>query len=302
MLHSTEIAVRPPIEAYSLQLEIASGCPQAKRCTFCTLYANELTPATRDQIKADIDEVADLWLMRPRRVFLQTAEPFAVPHDLLVFTLEYIRERLPMVESVGGFCSVATIARATDDQLADWARLGVSNLAIGAESGWDETLARANKQHCAQDIIDQCARLDAAGITYTLFYMPGLAGAGKGIQNAHESARVFSQTHPLYINCLTTNISPDSQLGKDSATGAFLPATESESLTEIRTFVAEVTCRTTFDCMNEFNAIKFMAPIPEGREAMLKKIDFALSPEYIELLENFTKQREEITRRSYPDR
>ena len=302
MVRATEISPRPPIEANSLQLELATGCPQGKRCKFCNLYTNGFKPASREQIMADIREVADLWFMRPRRVFLQSGDPFSVPHDLLVFTLEAIRDYLPEVESVGGFCRVATVKRTADEELADWARLGVANLAIGAESGDDEALAGANKQHTAADIIEQCARLDAHGITYTLFYMPGLAGAGNGQRNALASAAVYSQTRPLYINCITTTIGDDSEFGREVAAGAFTRASDRECVEEIRTFISKLTCPTTFDCMNELNAVKFMVPLPLGRDSIVEQLDGALEPQHAAYLDSFNEQRQRITSGYYPER
>ena len=44
--------------------------------------------------------------------------------------------------------------------------LGINGLSIGVESGDDSTLALANKGYTAKDIIEQCRKLDEAGIEY----------------------------------------------------------------------------------------------------------------------------------------
>lgn len=273
MIHTPELSPRPPIEQRSIQLEIAKGCPQKIPCAFCGLYENSYTPIDRDVIAADLDEIDRIFLAKPKRIFLQSGDPFALPHDDLIAILDLIHEKLPSVETIGGFCRIATVMRQTDEQLAAWAARGVSNLAMGAESGDDETLEMIGKQHRGADIVEQCARLDAAGITYTLFYMPGLAGAGNGQRNAHATAKVFSQTHPLFINAITTTISPRSRLSVMIEEGTYEPATEIEILQEIRTVVAELECETVFDCMNEANTALFIVGIPENRNNPLEQLD-----------------------------
>lgn len=60
--------------------------------------------------------------------------------------------------------------------------LGISGLTIGTETGDDYTLRLANKGYTAKDIIDQCRKLDEAGIEYYFVYMTGLAGKETGIK------------------------------------------------------------------------------------------------------------------------
>lgn len=277
MFHTPELSPRPPYEQRSLQLEIAKGCPQKESCKFCGIYEGPYTPIERDVILEDLAEIDRVFIAKPKRIFLQSGDPFALPHDDLLWVLDTIHEKLPSVESIGGFCRIATIKGKSDAELAEWAARGVSNLAMGAESGDDETLKMVNKQHTGADIVEQCARLDAAGITYTLFYMPGLAGAGNGQRNAHATAKVFSQTHPVFIYCITTTISPRSRLGYEVEQGLFTPMPEIEILQEIRTVLAELTCETVFDCMNEANAALFIVGIPENRSNTLEQLDSLLA-------------------------
>ena len=58
--------------------------------------------------------------------------------------------------------------------------MGINGLSIGVESGDDETLALANKGYTAADILEQCRKLDEAGIEYYFVYMTGLAGKDGG--------------------------------------------------------------------------------------------------------------------------
>lgn len=73
-------------------------------------------------------------------------------------------------------------------------------MSIGTESGDDETLALANKGYTSADIVEQCRKLDEAGIEYYLVYMTGLAGHNGGQRNAVNSARLFNQINPYFIS------------------------------------------------------------------------------------------------------
>lgn len=62
-----------------------------------------------------------------------------------------------------------------------------------------------NKGYLAADIIEQCKRLDAAGISYSFFYLVSISGAGRGEIGAKLTAEVCNQIHPKLIgaNMLT---------------------------------------------------------------------------------------------------
>ena len=72
-------------------------------------------------------------------------------------------------------------------------------LVLATESGDDETLSRMNKGNTAVDILEQCRKLEEANIRYNLVYLTGLAGKGKGQQNAIYTAEIFNQLHPFTI-------------------------------------------------------------------------------------------------------
>lgn len=82
-------------------------------------------------------------------------------------------------------------------QLRKLRAAGINGLSIGTESGDDQTLLLANKGYNSDDIVEQCRKLDEAGIEYYFVYMTGLAGKGNGYRNAVNSARLFSQLNPI---------------------------------------------------------------------------------------------------------
>ena len=52
------------------------------------------------------------------------------------------------------------------------------------------------KGYAAADIVEQCRRLDRAGIHYSFFYLAGISGAGRGEAGARATAAVCNQLIP----------------------------------------------------------------------------------------------------------
>ena len=230
-----------------------------------------------EDIAEQLDEIGNIWLTKPKRAFLLAGNAFGIPGDKLIEILEMIRTKIPSIESVGGFMRVDDIKHLSGEQLKRLAELGAADLAIGGESGLDETLEILGKMHRAHDIVEQCARLDTAGITYTLWYMAGAAGAGKCVENAKASAKIFSQTHPKRIYVMTLTVFPNSRLQTMIENGEYELASVYESIQDIRELYAALECDAIFDCMNALNFILFVSKTPDDREETLANIDRILA-------------------------
>ena len=98
------------------------------------------------------------------------------------------------------FARISDIKPKTVEELKNLRHLGFDSISIGTESGDDETLARMDKGYTANDILEQCKKLEEANIRYNFVYLTGLAGKNKGQQNAINTATVFNQLHPFTIN------------------------------------------------------------------------------------------------------
>ena len=151
---------RPPYEASSFIIQATTGCTHNK-CRFCNLYKDEcfsMTPL--DEWRKDLAELAS-YQPYARRIYWTGANPFAM-------SFENLKAR------------ALAVYDQKVKQLKILHSLGINGLSIGVESGDDSTLALANKGYTAKDIIEQCRKLDEAGIEYYFVYMTGLAGKDKG--------------------------------------------------------------------------------------------------------------------------
>lgn len=175
-MHYTGTIWRPPYEAASLLLEVTAGCTH-HQCKFCTLY-NDLPFGFRmspmEDIESDLQEVERTGKGRNsegiRRVFLTGANPFVLSYEKLTAIAELIHKYLPSVESIGSFARITDIAPKSEEELTRLHAMGYDGLTIGIETGDDEALRFMNKGYTSADIIEQCQRLDTAGIHYSFFY------------------------------------------------------------------------------------------------------------------------------------
>lgn len=254
-------------------LQIVEGCAHGK-CKFCSIYFD--TPfkmSPEEEIDADLDELANTLRPDQTRINLIGGNPYTLPAKKLIPLLDKFKKKLPHVKSFGGFCRIDDIKTKSDKDLALMREYGVNDLSIGAESGWDDALDFMQKGHTAKDVAEQGQRLHKAGIEFTYFYLAGMAGAGKGQQNAIESAKVYSEAAPghILVVCMTpTNEWP---LAEDIKAGRWVPPTEIEMVEEIRTFIEHLDCDTYVNCSHDTDIIRFEGTVPKDQENMLKLID-----------------------------
>lgn len=274
-MHFAEEPHRLGFERASALLQVQIGCTWG-RCLYCAVCARhpgpaEVTPIR--EVEEDLRELAQNWRAYDR-IFLYGSNPFGIPNDQLIERLQLIRKTLPSVHSIGGFACVTDIKARTDAELAEWAELGVDGLSLGAESGYAPALAFMRKPQTPQDIEEQCRRLDAAGITYTLFYLAGMAGAGKGAENARATAELFNRINPYRINVMTMTVFEGTPLYEMMQRGEFTPASETEIFLEMRDLIAGLTdCETFIETGHDVNLVNFDGVLPRDREGMVKLLE-----------------------------
>lgn len=269
---------RPLFETTEVMLQVGSGCSH-NACKFCTMYkGTQFRVSPQAEVAEDVEQLCRMYSWRaPQRIFLSGGNAFGVPFDILKWALELVHAKMPGVQSIGCFARVGDVKAKTDEELAALAALGVSDISIGAESGYDPALAFMGKGHTAADIVEQCARLDRAGISYDLFYLAGIAGAGKWQENVRATVDVYGKTHPNRIMIHTMTLFPGAPLARDIESGAFQPQDEMDTLRELRMLNAELTNEVMMLGAHYGNAAPYNAILPRDREAVLAYFDQNLS-------------------------
>lgn len=79
---------RPPLEAYSLILQVTLGC-SFNRCSFCSMYrTKEYKERPWDEIKTEIDFLTNAF-PEATRVFLADGDALNMPTDALLRIINY---------------------------------------------------------------------------------------------------------------------------------------------------------------------------------------------------------------------
>lgn len=274
-MHFTKRTWRPPYEKDSCIIELTSGCTYRK-CRFCSLYKDEPFHLTSLEVfEQDLDEIKR-HQPNTRRIFVTGANPFALSYEKLKPYVLTVRDYLIKCQTIAMFSSIRDIKNKEVWQLKKLRAMGVNGLSIGTESGEDDTLLLANKGYTSRDIVEQCRKLEEAGIEYYFVYMTGLAGKGGGYRNAVCSAQIYSQLNPYFISVDSLTLFPDTVLYQKAEEGSFIPAGETERLQELQTFIKNLQIRTHLFADSKSNFYPLSSYLPKERDSIVQEIQYVL--------------------------
>ena len=240
---------RPPYEASSFIIQAAAGCTYNK-CRFCSLYKGEcyrMSPLS--EWEEDLQELS-LYHPNARRIFWTGANPFAMSYENLKARALSVYDYLKECQTMAMFASIRDIKPKKVKQL--------------------RTLA--DKGYTAKDIIDQCRKLDEAGIEYYFVYMTGLAGKGNGYQNAVNSAKVFSKVNPRFISVDSLPLFEDTELLEMAERGEFVPAGEKERIEELQVFIQNLRLKVHLFADSISNFYPVTAYLPRDKELVIGEL------------------------------
>ncbi len=192
-------------------------------------------------IEEDLQEIAEI-APDATTIQLLSANPLCMTYDKLASILEKINVYLPKMEYIYAATRVTDIRNKTVEELKKLKELGLKEISLGVESGDDWTLDRINKGYHASDIIEQCKKLEEAGIDYWMTFLNGTAGKEHSLEHAINSAKIFSQCKPMLVGTGGLTLFPGTPLLEEVERGEFTPLSEKEMLIELKTFVENLTC------------------------------------------------------------
>ncbi len=147
----------------------------------------------------------------------------------------------------------------------------------GVETGDDEALAFMDKGYTARDIVEQCARLDAAGIGYALFYLAGISGKGRGIEGARATTRACNQTAPWLIGANMLTVYRSSALYQEIEAGRWAEEGEVEKYEEVKELVSRLSIPVEFAMLGASNPVMLRASLPEHRGQVASALDSVIA-------------------------
>ena len=133
-------------------------------------------------------------------------------------------------------------------------------ISLGVESGDDWTLYRINKGYTSADILEQCHKLENAGIEYWMTFLNGVAGREHSHDHAVNSAKIFNQCKPMLVGSGDLTLFPGTPLLEEAKRGEFEPLSEKEMLEELKTFVENLTCDCYFITYHTISGVNLTGP------------------------------------------
>ena len=270
-MHYTGPVVRPPHEMHSILLEITVGCTH-NSCRFCDFYHDipfRMAPLT--QIEEDLKEVRR-FNPNAKRVYALGGDPFTLSVRRLKKIGTLIRSYLPKA-NIGTYARITSIMPKSIKELKELRATGFNDLVIGIESGDDEVLDFMNKGYTAADILEQCLKLEQAGINYYVIFLGGLAGHGNGIRNARNTASVLNQLHPSHMYMTSVAVLPGTELYADVAEGKFQEASELERIQETLELIRALKNPITLYGQSVANPVNFVAKLPDQKESLIEELE-----------------------------
>ncbi len=264
-MHFTDTVYRNPYWPTWPLLEVTQGCTHNK-CKFCTMYKDvpfKLSPM--EWIEEDLQELAE---MEPnaKTIQLLSANPLVMTYDKLAPILEMIKKYLPKIEVIYTQGRVSNLKNKTVEQLKSLKALGMREISLGVESGDDWTLNRINKGYTSADILEQCHKLEEAGIDYWMTFLNGVAGREHSASHAVHSAEIFNQCRPMVVGTGGLTLFPGTPLLEEAQRGEFEPLSEKEMLIELKTFIEHLTCDCSFITHHTISGVNLTGPDLQRRK------------------------------------
>lgn len=265
---------RPPSEAYTLLLQVTSGCSH-NDCTYCSMYKDvNFKMESLEQIEKDLIE-ANKFHKDTKRIYLLNGDPFSLSADKLKSIAKLIRKYLPNCETISMYASVKNIKNKTLEELKELRALGINDLYIGVESGNDQALTNVNKGNTSKEAREELEKLNRASIDFISIILYGIAGHGKSIENAIDTAELLNSVRSKAIALMNLTLLPSSDLYKESIRGDFVEASEQEKLIEVKTLIEnlELKDNTLFSSIHISNLELLNGILPRDKNTFIDKLN-----------------------------
>ena len=275
-MHYEGTCIRPPSEAFSILLQVTTGCSHNK-CTFCGTYKDKRFRIKDDRIILGDILFASKYMKRQDRVFLMDGDALIIPQKRLMWILDRIKEHLPWVRRVGAYANAKSIRMKTAQELIDLKKNGLGILYLGVETGDEDLLKKIRKGSSPQHLINMGRKAREAGIKLSVTVLLGIAGREKSIEHARATGELLSGMDPNYVGALTVMLIPGTQLHDEFRNGTFEVPTERELLLELREMIEHThLSRGLFFSNHASNYLPIKARLPKGKQDALDQIDSAL--------------------------
>jgi len=277
-LYEDEVVFRPPLEANSILVDVASGCSWS-RCTFCRESVRQcFRVSDLPTIKRKIELLSVLpGILEHDKAFLLGENTLGRDTEFLLAIFAHIHKYLPHVTCINMYGRVKEVLDKGADDLRRLKSQGLGDLYIGVESGSNRILkmvckgtSTAMMKHCFD-------LLDHVGIPYALSSIIGLGGKEMSAEHAIATAQLYNSVHPKSIRIMTLTPVRGSKLYQQVQEGKFTELTPDEVLLEERRFLEHLAVE---NCLligtHISNNVPLLGRLPEDKEKLKDILDRAI--------------------------
>ncbi len=295
MTFSRPDIIRPPSEWKSYFLPLTSGCSN-NTCTFCGYYGLGLQIGDVADVRSEIDALALFTRSHIRlpdipevvyavaqdwdgkRIFLQDGDALVYPFPKLREVLQYLNEKLPLLERIGTYATPQDILRRSVDELKELKRLKLGIFYTGLETGDDELLQKIGKGVNSDQVIEAGKKVKDAGVVFSVTVILGLGGIEESKRHVLETARAVTEIDPNYVGALTLTLVPGTPLYEQWERNEFHPLSPFQSLEELKLIIENSDFTNCFfSSMHASNYISVRGNLPQDKERMLRQLQKVLA-------------------------
>jgi len=206
--------------------------------------------------------------------FLGDADSLILEPEFMAEVISDIKSTFSSISRFTVYGRTATAAKIrTLHDLILFKKAGLDRVHFGVESGSDNVLNYMKKGVSKADHIEGCLKTKEAGLSCSVYIMPGLGGKKWSKEHAFETADVISQTSPDFVRLRSLQIFPRTPAAEACQKKDFIEADESEVVREIRVLISRIDANTTIMSDSASNLLNVNGRLPEDRAAMLQIID-----------------------------
>ncbi len=206
--------------------------------------------------------------------FLGDADSLILRPAFVTEILEEIKARFPSILRFTVYGRTRTAARIRRvEELEAYGNAGLDRIHYGLESGSDAVLKFMNKGSTKAEHMEAGIKTREAGLSCSVYVMPGLGGTRWSEEHAHETADVLTKMNPDYVRLRTLQVFPQTPLDEACRSGEFAETTEEQVVREIRIMLEETHAETEIVSDSASNLLSVSGRLPQDRPAMLREID-----------------------------
>ena len=212
--------------------------------------------------------------------FIGDADSLVLRTDFLHEVIDHIKKNFSSLDRFTIYGRSKTAAVRPLGELKEFCNAGIHRVHFGLESGSDKVLTLMNKGVTSAEHIEGCLKIKDAGMSCSVYIMPGLGGSRLSQDHAYETARVINAIKPDYVRLRTLELFPMTPLMEMSKDGTFMEASEEEVVQELKILVENIKCDIEFLSDSATNLLSIFGALPRDRNSMLNIINsyLALSP------------------------